>query len=112
MITLLKKGTYRLIETKSQVKILYLDKRSYAWVMAEDIGEILVTSHRPHQIDHVLALGRYRLYDVEGEDKLSDQMHLELLVGDGHWQGYLLPTGLPTSQKTRSRIIPTAELIT
>jgi hypothetical protein len=111
MITTVQKGDYRLIETRAQVKILYLDRQAYAWVWAEDIGEILVASHKPHRIDHILAVGRYRLYDVEDEPKLSDQLHLELLVGDGQWQGYLLPTGLPTAGKARSRIIPTAECI-
>ncbi len=111
MITVIAKGDYRLIETKSQVKVLYLDGKAYAWVWAKDIGEILVTTHRPHKIDHVLAVGRYRLYEVEGEPKYADLPHLELHVGNGQWQGYLLLTGLPTDKKTRSRIIPTTELI-
>jgi len=80
--------------------------------VAGDIGEILVSSHRPHKIDHKLAVGRYRLYDVEDEPKLADHQHLELFVGDGQWQGYLLLTGLPTEKKLRSRIVPTNELIT
>ncbi len=112
MITVKAKGDYKLIETKSQVKILYLDHQAYAWVWAENIGEILVTTHRPHKIDHILAVGRYRLYNVETEPKYTDLQHLELLVGKGEWQGYLLLTGLPTDQKMRSRIIPTAELLT
>jgi len=112
VIRLVQKGDYRLIETKGQVKILYLDGQVYAWVHAKNIGEILVASHTPHQIDHVLAMGRYRLYDVDAEPRLSDQLHLELLVGDSQWQGYLLPTGLPSDQKARRRIIPTRECIT
>jgi hypothetical protein len=112
MITLMDKGDYRLIETKSQVKILFLNDLAYAWVWAKDIGEILVTTHQPHKIDHILAVGRFRLYDVENEPKFIDNQHLELLIGDGQWQGYLLLTGLPTAQKIRSRIIPTKELIT
>ncbi len=112
MITIVAKGDYRLIETQSQVKILYLDKQAYAWVWAKDIGEILVTTHQPHKIDHILSTGRYRLYDVENEPKYTDLPHLELLVGPGLWQGYLLLTGLPTDKKVRTRIIPTTETIT
>lgn len=113
MIQLIKSGKYSLTETKSQTKILILDdKKTFAWVNAEDIGEILVTSHKSHETDNVLALGNYRLYEVDNDPDLSDQKHLELLVGEGVWQGYLLPTGLPTEKKKRNRIIPTKEIIT
>lgn len=113
MIKLLQEGKYTLIETKGQTKILSLvGSMSFAWVMAEEIGEILVTTHTSHTVDHVLALGNYRLYEVEDEPKLTDLIHLELLVGDGKWQGYLLPTGLPNEEKIRNRIIPTKEIIT
>lgn len=112
MIRTLSKGDYRLIETKGQVKILYLGEAAYAWVMAEDIGEILVTTHKPHKVDHILALGRYHLYDVTNEPHYTDLQHLELSVGEGQWQGYLLPTGLPSDTKTRSRVIPTKDVIT
>jgi hypothetical protein len=111
MITLMQKGEYRLIETKGQVKILYLGGQVYAWVHAQDIGEILVSSHSPHKADHTLAVGRFRLYDVEDEPKFVDNQHLELLVGDGLWQGYLLLTGLPTDDRSRTRIVPTQEVI-
>jgi len=113
MITVGKRGLYRLIETKAQTKILILDGRdTYAWINAGEIGEILVASHKTHKADCVLATGNYRLYKVKDEPKLSDQLHLELHVGYGIWQGYLLPTGLPTNEKKRNRIIPTTEVIT
>lgn len=112
MISLAKEGKYELIETKGQTKILMLDnKRTYAWVNLKDIGEILVTSHKKHKADHILALGNYRIYTVKDEPKLSDQKHLELSVGKGVWQGYLLLTGLPTNKKKRNRIVPTNEVI-
>ncbi len=113
MIQLVKHGTYTLIETKMQTKILTLDeKESYAWVNANEIGEILVTTHKPHEADNILAVGKYRLYEVKDESDLTDLMHLELFVGGGMWQGYLLATGFPTDEKKRSRIIPTKETIT
>lgn len=113
MIKLKKEGTYTLIETQGQTKILTLDgKQVFAWVYAADIGEILVSSHKKHKTDHVLAIGRYRMYEVKSEPKLTDLTHLELFVGEGIWQGYLLLTGLPTTKTVRNRIIPTKEIIT
>jgi hypothetical protein len=113
MIKLLQEGQYKLIETKGQTKILTLDgKKTFAWVNAADIGEILVTSHKSHKTDNILAIGRYRMYDVKKEPDLTDLYHLELHVGNGTWQGYLLPTGLPNEKKKRNRIIPTDEVIT
>lgn len=113
MIRTISQGTYQLIETKSQTKILLLDNRyTFAWVHAGEIGEILIASHKTHKADHVLAIGRYRLYEVEYEPDFTDLLHLELYVGETMWQGYLLPTGLPTDKKKRNRIIPTDEIIT
>lgn len=112
MITLLQNGLYKLIETKHQNKVLYLDDDVYAWVEPKDIGEILITSRKVHKTDCVLAVGEYRLYGVEDEPALSDLTHLELEVGKGAWQGYLLLTGLPNELKARARIIPTREVIT
>lgn len=113
MITLLQAGDYELIETKQQTKILILDgKKLFAWIVAEGIGEVLVLSKKSHQVKALLAAGKYRLYRVKDEPELVDLEHLELLVGHGKWQGYLLPTGMPTNKDKRNRIIPTAECIT
>jgi hypothetical protein len=113
MIQLVQSGKYRLIETKGQTKILTLDKKkTYAWVNAADIGEILVTSHKSHITDNILSQGNYRLYNVKDEPELTDLQHLELFIGESEWQGYLLTTGLPTEKKRRNRIIPTKEIIT
>lgn len=112
MISVIQRGLYRLIETKAQTKILMFDgDQVYAWINAAGIGEILVSSHKKHKADCVLAVGSYRIYNVKKEPKLTDQIHLELGVGMGLWQGYLLPNGLPTDKKKR-RIIPTIECIT
>lgn len=114
MIKLVKHGDYRLIETKNLTKVLFLNRRSiYAWVNTQGIGEILVTSHKTPGADYVLAVGKFRLYKVDNEEpKITDAWHLELSVGDGLWQGYLLPTGFPNNKKKRSRIVPTSEVIT
>jgi hypothetical protein len=113
MITLLTQGHYHLLETKNQTKILILNgEQTFAWVNAAGIGEILVTSHKSHVTDTILSIGQYRLYRVKDEARLTDMDHLELHVGNGTWQGYLLPTGLPTEEKKRNRVIPTDEVIT
>ena len=112
MIRIERNGEYRLIETKHNTKILYLDNEVFAWLEPAGIGEILVTSHVEHKADCVLSVGEYALYDVEDEPELSDQLHLELEAGEDVWQGYLLLTGLPDDEKKRSRIIPTREVIT
>ena len=111
MIKLIKKGKYSLIETRNDVKVLKLDKKTFVWIFTKSIGEILVTTHKGHRTDQKLARGEYRIYYVKDESKLVDQLHLELYVGEGDWQGYLLPTGFPKDKKTRSRIIPTNEFI-
>lgn len=111
MIRLQRLGSYRLIETKKLVKVLYLDDDVFAWPETAEYGEMLVTSHNPHKTDRVLSVGEFRLYDVSDEAKLTDLPHLELQLGDSSWQGYLLLTGLPNNRKRRGRIIPTHETI-
>lgn len=111
MIHTTRHGFYKLIETKNNIKILYLDNDIFAWPELT-FGDMLVTSHRIHKTDCLLSMGRYNLYAVNNEPGISDNMHLELEAGVGIWQGYLLLNGLPDSHKIRVRIIPTHEIIT
>lgn len=113
MISVLNRGSYTLFETKQHTNMLTLDKKeTYAWVHLQNKSEILVTSYVLHTIDHMLSIGNYRLYKVENEPGLTDQIHLELSIGQGMWQGYLLPNGLPSEKKKKNRVIPTHECIT
>jgi hypothetical protein len=113
MIKLVQEGRYELIGTQHHIRMLVLQGlKVFAWIYAEGIGELLVTSRKSHKVDHILATGRYRLYEVKDVPKLTDLVHLELHVGNGIWQGYLLPTGLPNDKKKRNRIISTHEIIT
>ncbi len=112
MINRTRTGFYKLIETRKQVKVLYLDNAIFAWPETKQYGEMLVVSHRIHKTDRLLGMGHYNIYSVENEPNISDNMHLELEVGKGCWQGYLLLTGLPDNHKIRGRIIPTNEVIT
>lgn len=111
MITLQSFGFYRLFETKHGVRILRLGHTDYVWIRAEGIGDILTASVRAHWARNLLAEGQYRLYQIEAEPAYSDQMHLELLVGESDWQGYLLPSGLPRRDNRRVRVIATNETI-
>lgn len=113
MIRLLKHGDYHLVETRGATRILELSgKGNYAWVNARGIGDILVFSEGQYEASCILAQGKYRIYEVKDEDKLTDTIHLELFIGEGIWQGYLLITGLPAGGHKRSRILPTKEIIT
>lgn len=116
MIDLLMQGDYKLLETKSDTKMLILtpkggDVQTFAWIIAKEIGEILVTAKEEHEIQCILSVGKFNLYDVDDDPDLVDLPHLELEVGESVWQGYLLPTGLPTKTDKRNRIIPTEELV-
>lgn len=112
MITRIRTGCYKLIETRHHIKILHLDQDVFAWPETEQYGEMLIVTHKPHKTDAILGLGQYNLYSVVNEPYVSDHIHLELQVGSDHWQGYLLLTGLPSGHKKRGRIIPTKEIIT
>jgi hypothetical protein len=111
MIKKIKTGMYQLLGTKDHKTMLYIDEQGYLWNYARGIGDLLSFSKHPHARSHVLAQGKYRLYGVKDEPKLVDLQHLELSLGRGQWQGYLLLTGLPTSRRVRRRIVPTEEII-
>ena len=113
---LIEEGKYQLLETKKQTRILILNNgkklKTFAWVNVVNIGEILVSSFKEHETDTILSLGKYQLWEVTGnEPNLVDLIHLELGVGQGKRQGYLLPLGLPDEKDKRNRIIPTKELV-
>lgn len=115
MIKLVSEGIYSLIETRGQTKILTMEKHHrnhrFVWLSLPKIGDVLAKTSTTHNVDHIFATGKYRLYDVKNESDLTDLYHLELLTGEA-WQGYLLPNKLPFGPKLRTRIIPTDELIT
>jgi len=111
MIKLINKGSYKLVGTKDHHKMLYLGEQGYMWTYAKRIGELLTFSKHIHEPEYILAQGVYNLYKVKNEPEFVDLLHLELSVGKGKWQGYLLLTGLPTRAKIRSRIVPSEEVI-
>lgn len=114
MVKLVRSGGYKIIETWGETRILSLDGgENYAWVFAGDeIGEILVSTKKRFASHYTLVKGKFRLYEVKRESKLSDGFHLELYVGEGLWQGYLLPSGLPKNKEIRHKILPTQQIIT
>lgn len=66
----------------------------------------------PNKTEALSASGAFRLYDVKKEADLTDGMHLELFVGEGCWDGYLLPDKLPNVKKKVCSIVKTDEYIT
>lgn len=111
MIEQIDKGTYTLAGTKGNHKILLLDNQAYIWITTKKIGQILVFTQKIQTPHYIMAEGKYTLFAVVNEPKLVDLVHLELQVGAKQWQGYLLPTGLPTQDNIRNRLIPTTELV-
>ena len=111
MIEQLKEGLYQLAESKDNNKILLLDKDIFAWINAQNIGELLVKSHKTPRIKAYISEGRFRLFLVKDEPMLHDIEHLELEYATDSWQGYFLLTGLPDDDKKRTRIIPTNKTI-
>ncbi len=113
MIRTINQGKFKLFETFDKTTILQLDEnQNFAWVSAGKIGDILIFSKNKFKESSILSMGNYRLYEVKNEPKLTDLVHLELYIGEGKWQGYLLPTGLPKLSDKRNRIIATNEVIT
>jgi len=117
MIRLIGNGRYLLIETKNWPKVITLEnnfgrKSRYAMTSTNGTREILKADQQPHEAECILAAGKYRLYEVKNEPGIKTCKHLELFIGEGYWQGYLLPAGFPIERKTGKKIIPTKELIT
>jgi hypothetical protein len=111
MVRLINSGMFRLMETNHGIKLLELNRKIYAWIVAPRIGSLLIYSVYPHKIVGILSRGHFKLYYVVDEPQLSDDLHLEVEVGGGAWQGYRLLTGLPDRVNTRKPIMPTRELI-
>lgn len=112
MIRIVQEGKYKLIETNEKKKILTLRERTFSWAKNGEKDELIPTSYIPAEKDYILAIGKYRLYDVKDEFDLADVPHLELLVGEGKWQGYIVPSGIPSGKRKQSVIMPTGEIIT
>lgn len=111
MITVIDRGSYCLLENKKQGKMLIFDgKKSYSIKDYGSLKKIYFNPLRNVKNDCLLCMGNFRLYKVSNEEHLSSNFHLELNIGQGQWQGYLLPKGLPKN-RTINKIIPTQELI-
>jgi len=113
MIRVLRTGQYNLIATREFSRLLILDgKTIYEWITWKGVGELNLSARKITQTESVLSMGKYRLYEVKNEPSITEMIHLELLVGIGKWQGYLLPDGLPAIQDKKVRITSTSERIT
>ncbi|KTB49339.1 hypothetical protein [Dehalogenimonas alkenigignens] len=114
MIQLVNKGLYHLEEMDDASKFLILalddERRVYIWETAGGI-KIRLAPKQPVKTLCTLAAGKYRIYRVQDEPGLASQLHLELLVGEGLWQGFLLPEGWPEDLETKP-MVPVEETIT
>lgn len=113
MLQVTGSGTYKLIETKDNIKILFIDdKNAYSWKNANCSGDLVYLKLDTDKICCFLSVGNWRLYEIKDEPGLTNGNHFELNVGKGKWQGYLLPKGFPTPLNKRAHISQTSEIIT
>jgi hypothetical protein len=112
MITVLSTGTYQLYK-KDPLRILTLNgKKKFLWEKSRDATGQLRFWTPQDNIEELSASGAFRLYDVKKETDLTDGMHLELFVGEGDWEGYLLKDKLPNAKRKECDIVKTDECIT
>lgn len=113
MITVIRTGAYRLFETHEKKGLLVLDGKSiYSWDLKNTPEKLWISPRTSIKTHTTLSTGKYRLYDVKNESNLTENLHLELMIAQGKWQGYVLPTGFPREVNTKKQIIPTEERIT
>lgn len=114
MITVLKRGNYWQLKSPdpSLQFLLEMEDSDNAYLIAEirnNTGIVEFTSARQKEIEFSR---KYRLYETCNEKLLTDGLHLEILLKDGCWQGYLLPQGIPDKKLRKKDVIRTSELIT
>lgn len=113
MIKLLESGTYKLVETENNLKVLMLDdKNIFLWKNFGCSGNLEYTRLDPAQICCMLSVNNYRLYQVKNESGFTKGLHLELYAGKKRWQSYLLKKGLPTAKNQKMPISKIEEIIT
>ena len=112
MIRVVTKGEYMLLKTCDDRTLLLLEENDpVMWIADSGCADLLEICDKAYSTKCVIVYGNYRLYEVKDESYLTGWEHLELTVGKGRWQGYLLPHGLPSGGKRRREIISTEELI-
>jgi len=113
MIKLVESSSYKLVETKDNLKALILDTVPvYSWKNFGCNGTLEYIKFDSSKICCILSANNYRLYDVINEQNLKKGLHLELYVGNRKWQAYLLTKGLPTSKYKIRPITKIDEVIT
>lgn len=113
MIQLVESSSYKLVETKNNLKALILDTiPGYLWTNVGCDGSLDYTKLDTSQICCILSANNYRLYEVANEPNLKNGLHLELYVGKRKWQAYLLTKGFPTPKNKKRPISKIDEVIT
>lgn len=109
MLKMVQRGDYKLFDAKENKKVLLIDDMPFVWENAVLRKDLSPDSEHDKTI---LASGKYRLYEVANEPGFSDMFHLELSVGCGNWQGWLLNNSLPVNKDNHTNTAPTKEIIT
>ena len=75
---------------------LFLDNKDGCMWISDGLNcDRLMYTGKQKAARFVISEGVYRIYEVLNEKKLSQGVHMELLVGKGKWQGFILSGGLP-----------------
>jgi hypothetical protein len=109
-VKIVEEGTYELFETIHHHQILVLNGRHWFALVPGQQGDILVRTDSDHIKDHTIQLGRFYLVEFAQDPKFKDMPHLFLEV-DGHYEEWLLPTGLPTEQDPQKRVVLTNDTL-
>lgn len=126
MITVTGRGWYHFLEkpklltAKQEDNVLILDKEDESGVIKTTYrfnphykkGEMSFVSTSSIGIDGKILSGRFRMYETTDEAQFADGTHLELCEGEGKWNCYVLPTGLPNEKELQKEYFSTNKCVT
>ncbi len=95
-------GSYEIIQTSPDMKLLYLDATAYLWRSFRQTGTLTRVNESDRGRGDRLDAGIYSLF----EDAVrSETLHLILNSNHAAPVSYLLPHGLPLNRGTRTQIL-------
>ncbi len=114
MITVMSRGTHWL--TSAPVLLMLRDEQEsekvYRFFLTDGQGKITFITKSEFSFTKDVITGKYRKYEVKNEQSFKNGVYLELSVGMGKWNCYILPTGLPNKNSPEKSILVTKECIT
>lgn len=105
-INVKRKGSYELVQTDEDYKILVLDgKESYDWLEYPH-GEYLALSTAGYQRENTVAQGDYVVMSARHESGWENDVDYLGLNEDGErYHMYKIPFGLPTDERQKKRLL-------